>query len=154
MEAILLPCLGWCSKALLTYPRCPSGKVSKVVGDALADSLESLAHCNDAISLNLIYRYYFGKCSTKFAELVLLHLSCFRSVRYADRRHDFVISILSEEPYPNSIFPCTAKLWNSLPIYCFPLTFNLNFFKTNVNGYSAFLMISWTLFFFPIFLFV
>ena len=29
----------------------------------------------------------------------------------------------------NSFFPCTARLWNSLPIECFPLTYYLNGFK-------------------------
>ena len=28
--------------------------------------------------------------------------------------------------YVNSLFSCTARLWNSLPIECFPLTYNLN----------------------------
>ena len=28
-----------------------------------------------------------------------------------------------------SFFPCTARLWNSLPIECFPLAYDLNDFK-------------------------
>ena len=32
-----------------------------------------------------------------------------------------------------AFFPRTAKLWNSLPGECFPLTYNLNRFKANVN---------------------
>ena len=33
----------------------------------------------------------------------------------------------------NNFFPCTARLRNSLPIKCFPLTYNLNGFKSRIN---------------------
>ena len=33
----------------------------------------------------------------------------------------------------NSFFPLTARLWNSLPIECFPLTYDLNGFKCRNN---------------------
>ena len=34
---------------------------------------------------------------------------------------------------PNSFFPCTARLWNSLPIECFPLSYDLNGSKSGIN---------------------
>ena len=37
--------------------------------------------------------------------------------------------------YVNSFFPRTAKLWNSLPIECFPLTYDLISFKYRINRY-------------------
>ena len=33
----------------------------------------------------------------------------------------------------NSFFPHTARLWISLPIECFPLTYNLNDFKSRIS---------------------
>ena len=33
----------------------------------------------------------------------------------------------------NSFFPCTAKLWNSLPIEYFPLTYDLSGFNSRIN---------------------
>ena len=33
----------------------------------------------------------------------------------------------------NSFIPRTARLWNSLPIECFPLTCDLNGFKSRIN---------------------
>ena len=33
----------------------------------------------------------------------------------------------------NSFFPRTTRLWNSLPIECFPLTYDLNGFKSRIN---------------------
>ena len=35
----------------------------------------------------------------------------------------------------NSFFTCTARLWNYLPIECFPLTYDLNGFKSRINRY-------------------
>ena len=38
-----------------------------------------------------------------------------------------------KDVYVNSFFPRTAKLWNSLPIECFPLTYGLSGFKSRIN---------------------
>ena len=35
----------------------------------------------------------------------------------------------------NSFFPRTARLWNSLPIECIPLTYDLSGFKSRINRY-------------------
>ena len=45
------------------------------VGTRLAASLEPLAHCPSVASLSLFYRYYFGRCSSKLAQLVPLPYS-------------------------------------------------------------------------------
>ena len=37
--------------------------------------------------------------------------------------------------YVNSFFPCTARPWNSVPIECFPLTYDLSGFKSRINRY-------------------
>ena len=41
--------------------------------------------------------------------------------------------------YVNSFFPCTARLWNFLPTECFPLTYDLNGFKSRVNRHLFYL---------------
>ena len=38
-----------------------------------------------------------------------------------------------KDVYVNSFFPRTARLSNSLPIECFPLTYNLIGFKSRIN---------------------
>ena len=38
-----------------------------------------------------------------------------------------------KDVYVNSFFPRTARLWNSLPIECFPLTYDLSGFKSRIN---------------------
>ena len=86
-------------------------------------------------SLSLFNRYYFGKCSSELAQLVPLPFSRGRSTRYSDRLHNFSVTIprCYKDVYVNSFFPRTAKLCNSLPIECFPLTYDLSGFKSRIN---------------------
>ena len=88
-------------------------------------------------SLSLFYRYYFGRCSSELAQLVPLPYSRGRSTRYSDRLHDFSVTIprCYKDVYVNSFIPRTARLWNSLPIECFPLTYDLSGFKSRISRY-------------------
>ena len=54
---------------------------------------------------------------------------------YSDRLHDFSFTIprCYKDVYVNSFFPRTAKLWNSLSIECFSLTYDLNGFTSRIN---------------------
>ena len=94
-----------------------------------------LAHCQNVISLSLFCRYYFGRCSSELAELVPLSCSWGRPTYYSDRLHGFSISIprCYINVYVKSFFPCTNKLWNSLPIECIPFTYDLSDFKSMIN---------------------
>ena len=58
-----------------------------------------------------------------------------RSTRYSDGLHDFSVTIprCNKDVYLNSFFPRRARLLNSLPIEYFPLTYNLNGFKSRIN---------------------
>ena len=111
--------------------------ICRTVGPSLAASLEPLAHHQDVASLSLFYRYYFGRCSFDLAQLVPLPYSRGRSIRYSDRLHDFSVTIprCYKDVYVSSFFPLTAKLWNSLPIEFFPLTYHLSGFKSRINRY-------------------
>ena len=110
-------------------------RISRILGLSLADSLEPLAHLRNVASLSLFYRYYFGRCSSELAQLVPLSFSRGRSTCYSDRLHDFSVTIARcyKDFYVNSFFPCMAKLWNSLPIECLPLTYDLSGFKSRIN---------------------
>ena len=87
-----------------------------------------LSHWNNVASSNLFYRYYFGKCSSELAQLVSLSYSWGRSTCYSDRLHDFsaTIPICYKYVYVNSFFTCTARLWNLLPVECFPFIYDLS----------------------------
>ena len=69
------------------------------------------------------------------SQLVPLPFSCGRCTRYSDGLHDFSVTIprCSKDFYVNSFFPLTAGLWNSLPIECFLLTYDLSGFMPRIN---------------------
>ena len=110
-------------------------RICRIVGPSLAASLQPLAHRQHVASLRLFYRYYFGRCSSELAQLVPLPFFRGRSTRYSDRLHGISVTIprCYKDVYVNSFFSRTAKLWNSLPIECFPLTYDLSGFKSRIN---------------------
>ena len=110
-------------------------RICRIAGPSLAASLEPLAHRRNVASLSLFYRYYFGRCSSEVAQLVPLPFSRERSTCYSDKLHDFSVTIPTcyKDVYVNSLFPRMAKLCNSLPIECFPLTYDLSRFKSRIN---------------------
>ena len=110
-------------------------RICRTVGPSLAASLEPLVHRRNVASLSLFYRYYFGRCSSELAQLVPLPYSRGRSTRYSDRLHLVTIPRCYKDVHVNSFFPCTARLWNSLPIECFSLTYDLCGFKSRINRY-------------------
>ena len=117
-------------------------RICRTVGPSLAASLEPLAHRRNVASLSLFYRYYFGRCSSELAQLVPLPYSRGRSTRYSDRLHDFSVTIprCYKDVYVNSVFPRTARFWNSLPIECFPLTYDLSGFNRYLLTVGSFLI--------------
>ena len=110
-------------------------RIYRTAGPSLAASFDSLAHYQNVSSLSLFCRYYFSRCSSELAQLVPLSFSRGRSTRYSDRLHHFSVTIAKcyKDVYINSFFPRTVRLWNSLPIECFPLTHNVNGFKSRIN---------------------
>ena len=106
----------------------------RFIGSSLAASLQSLAHRRNLASLSLFCRYYFSWCSSELGQLVPLPYTRGKSTRYSDRLHDFPVTTprCYKDVYVNSSFPRTAKLWNSLPIECFPLTYDVNGSKSRI----------------------
>ena len=143
-KSTMRPCMEYCCRVWAGAPSCYLELLDKLqkwicrtVGPSLAASLEPLAHHRNVASLSLFYRYYFGRCSSELAQLVPLPYSRGRCTRYFDRLHDFCVTIsrYCKDVYVNSFFPCTAGLWNFLPIECFPLTYDLSGFKSRINRY-------------------
>ena len=143
-KSTIQPCMEHCCHVWAGTPSCYlelldklQKQICRTVGSLLAAFLEPLAHCQNVASLSLFYRYYFGRCSSELPELVPLPYSQGRSTRYCDRLHDFSVIIprCYKDVYVNSFFPRTARLWNFLPIECFPLTYDLSGFKSRINRY-------------------
>ena len=132
-------------------------RICRIVSPSLAASLEPLAHHQNVASLSLFYRYYyFGRCSSELAQLVPLPFSLGRSTRYSDRLHDFSVTNARcyKDVYVNSFFPRTAKLWISLPIECFPLTYDLSGFQFRINRHLLAVGSFETDFLYPVIVFV
>ena len=68
-------------------------QICRTVGPSLATSLEPFAHRQNVTSLTLFYSYYFGRCSSKLAQLVPLPYSRGRSTHYSDRLYEYSVTI-------------------------------------------------------------
>ena len=141
-KSTIRPCMEYCCHVWAGAPSCYfelldklQKRICRTVGPSLASSLEPLAHRRNVASLSLFYRYYCGKCSSELAQLVPRPFSRGRSTRYSDRLHDFSVTIprCYKDVYVNSFFPRTARLWNYVPIECFPLTYDLSGFRSRIN---------------------
>ena len=86
-------------------------------------------------SVSLFYRYYFGRCLYEIVLLALLPYCWGRSTRYSHRLHEYSITFprCYKDVYVNRFFPRTARLSNSLPIECFPLSYDLNSYKSRIK---------------------
>ena len=143
-KSTIRPCMEYCCHVWAGAPSCYlelldklQKQICRTVGPSLAASLEPLALRRNVASLSLFFRYYFGRCSSELAQLVLLRYSRGRCTRYSDRLHDSSVTISRcyKYDYDNSFFPRTARLWNSLLIECFPLTYDHSGFKSRINRY-------------------
>ena len=148
-KSTIQPCMEYCCHVWAGAPSCYlelldklQKQICRTVDPSLAASLEPLAHHQNIASLSLFYRYYFGRCSYELAQLVSLPYSQGRPTRYSDRLHAFSAAIprCYKNVYVNSFCPRTAKLWNSLPIECFPSICNLSVILDMVSFISGFLL--------------
>ena len=88
-----------CGLVLLSYYLELLGKLQKqicrTVDPSLVTSFEPMAHHRNVASLSLFCRYFFGRCSSELAQLVLLPYSRGRSTRFSDGLSDFSVTISS-----------------------------------------------------------
>ena len=110
-------------------------QICRTVGPSRTASVKPLAHHWNVASLSLFYRCYFGRCSSEVTQLVPLPFSWGRPTDYSDGLHDFSVAVprCYKELYVSSVFPCTARLRNTLPVECFPLTYDLGGFISRIN---------------------
>ena len=94
-----------------------------------------MAHHRNVASLSLFCSYYFGRCSPELPQLVPRPYFRGRSILFSDRLHNFSATTprYYKDVYVTIFFPRTTRRWNSLPIEHFPLTCNLNDFKSRIN---------------------
>ena len=99
-KCIIQPYMEYCCHVWAGAPSCYLEFLDKLqkwicmtVGLSFAASLKPLAHPQNAASLSLLYRYYFGRCSSELAQLVPLPYSQGRFTCHADRLDDFFVYI-------------------------------------------------------------
>ena len=68
-------------------------QICRTVCPSLAASLKPLPYWQNAASLSLFYRYYFGRYSSDLIKLVLLLHSCDRYTCYCNRLHHFSVTV-------------------------------------------------------------
>ena len=66
----MLSRLGWCPYLLPGMLDKLQKLICRTVDPSLATSLDPLTHCGNVGSLNLFYRYYFGRFSSELGQLV------------------------------------------------------------------------------------
>ena len=131
MYGILLSHLGWCPSCYLELLDKLQKRICRTITASIAASLEPCSSSSKyGQIISLFYRYYFGRCSSELSKLGFFPFSQGRSPPYSNRLHDFSVTIprCCKYVYVNSFFPRTDRPRNSLPIECFPLTYNLNDF--------------------------
>ena len=130
---MLLSHLGWCPLLLLGIVR----QATKMNMQAFWSFTYRFSWTLDSLSKCGQLKSFFGRCSSELPQVVPLPFSRGKSTCYSDRLHNFsvTIPICYKDVYVNNFFPFTASLWNSVPIEGFPLTYNLNGFKSRINRF-------------------
>jgi hypothetical protein len=111
-------------------------KAIRLIDDpALTSNLQSLGHRRAVGSLSLFYRYYFGLCSSELQEIIPRPIIYRKTTRKATNLNPYLVSIdrCRTSSHATSFIPRTAVLWNKLPLDVFPLSRNLQQFKSRIN---------------------
>ena len=109
-------------------------RIWRTVGSSFVASLKPLAHFQNEASLSLFFGYFLVDVLQNWLKwfhflfpvggLLVILTDC---MIFLSPFLDVTKMSMS------SFFPHTAKLWDSLPIECFPLTYNLSGFKPRIN---------------------
>ena len=101
----------------------------------LTKSLQPLSHRRLVGDLYIFYRYFNGHCSQEIRDIIPVPLRRVRTTRSSSHSHPFQVSLPNPRTlsHKSSFIPRTCNLWNVLPSSCFPESYNLPSFKSNVN---------------------
>ena len=139
------PCMKYCchiwrgaSADVLGFLDSIQKQIANIVGPTLAATLLPLSHHCDVVSLSLFYKYYHGRCSAELLSLVPPKVAK-HVTRLSANSHPFtvVVPTCKKSFYSSSFFPRTSVLWNSLPLSCFPDSYDLHSFKSRANHFLS-----------------
>ena len=103
-------------------------RICRTLGPSLTATVEPLTHRRNVACLTLLYSHNFHRPSSELVQLVLLRYFRGTRTRYSDIFYNFSVTIprCHKNVYVNSLFPRTARSWNSLPT---GTLFNYSFFQ-------------------------
>ena len=137
------PSLEYCSHVWGGAPKSTLCLLDKVQSKAirlinnpnLTKSLQPLSHRRLVGDLSIFYRYFNGHCSLEIRDTILVPLRRVRTTRSTTHSHPFQVSLPNPRTlsHKSSFILRTCNLWNILPSSCFPESYNLPPFKSNVN---------------------
>ena len=137
------PSLEYCSHVWGGAPKSTLCLLDKVQSKAirlinnpnLTKSLQPLSHRRLVGDLSIFYRYFNGHCSQEIRDIIPVPLRRVRTTRSSTHSHPFQVSLPNPRTlsHKSSFIPRTCNLWNVLPSSCFPESYNLPSFKSNVN---------------------
>ena len=101
----------------------------------LTKSFQPLSHRRLVGDLSIVYRYFNGHCSQQTRDIIPAPLRRVRTARSLYHSHPFQVSLPTSQniSHKSSFIPRTCNLWNVLPSSCFPESYNLPYFKSNIN---------------------
>ena len=137
------PSLEYCSNVWGGAPKSTLCLLDKVQSKAirlinnpnLTKSLQPLSHRHLVGDVSIYYRYFNGHCSQEFRDIIPVPLRRVRTTGSSTHSHPFQVSLPNPRTlsHKSSLIPRTCNLWNVLPSSCFPESYNLPSFKSNVN---------------------
>ena len=133
-KSTIWPCIE-CSNVWAGAPSCYlefleklQKRICRTLGPSLTATVEPLTHRRNVACLTLLYSHNFHRPSSELAQLVLLPYFRGTRTRYSDIFYYFSVTSprCHKNVYVNSLFPRTARSWNSLPT---GTLFNYSFFQ-------------------------
>ena len=127
-----LPSSHICSTVLI----CGGASRSHVLD--LLDRVQNWVFSLVGLSHRLFYKYYYGECSSEFADLVPPQHVTVRSIRFSEQIHRHTVNspMFRTKVYQSSFFPHKALLWNHPINELFPPDYDLTAFKGWVNKFQ------------------
>ena len=145
-KSLIHPCVEYCchiwsgaSAGVLGLLDSTQKRMANIIGPTLAATLQPLSHHRDIASLSLFYKYYHGCCSAKLSSLVPPPKVSKCVTRLSANSHPYTVAVptCKKSFYSSSFFPGTSVLWNSLPLSCFPDSYDLHSFKSRANCFLS-----------------
>ena len=127
---------GGASKSTLRLLDKIQSKAIRLINNPnLTKSLQPLSHGRLVGYLSIFYRYFHRHCSQEIGEIIPVPLRRVRTTRSSTHSHPFQVSLPNPRTlsHKSSFIPRTCNLWNVLPSSCFPESYNLLSFKSNIN---------------------